>query len=270
MKITHLCVGLGLTIVGLSACGTDDEGQAASVAKEEYPTARADVICSAFARCGCPEMEEEGCRERVARLGTLQIADAEAEGLRFDAACATQRIEELKTDECRSRTSIRGSSRTCADYCSVFFGSVPSGGICTVYVIGDSSASASNCAQGLDCDAGLTGERRCVPYCELYGDRGAGAGETCSPSDVVACKAGLTCYEGTCSPLVEVGQPCSGAGMAVKSCVLDAECVNDACAPLPGRDEACSGRCRSGFSCDPATLRCAAEPPVICVPYGGP
>lgn len=120
------------------------------------------------------------------------------------------------------------------------------------------------CVPGAACVPDASGTGRCEPT--------VGEGVACT--DPRQCRGiELTCDQGHCARLPELGKPCTGQVSQAKElgCMPPAVCVLGLCADRPARGQPCAdhGTCAEGLVCAAGKPAVCADPPGLGEPCAG-
>lgn len=239
-----------LTLVALSllACNTGggggDTGQimGTPVPEEELPEASASLECELLFSCNCEDPghpDLAACEEAEGNQTTETQTEAQAAGLTYDPQCAGDLLALAESTGCTPIIELE-----CENYCAIYHGDAQVDQPCTA-----TSASFSNCAQGLVCVEGS-----CRSAC---GDAPLALGEACRDAEgaslgVCDSEAGHFCdfASETCIELPGVGEPCYSGEVCGVGAVCSWEDAEPLCVPVPGPGEACTYVCGEGYYCD--------------------
>jgi hypothetical protein len=254
---------LASTMALVSSFGCKQEEPTVEAA--DYPGRMATGYCNAVFSCQCEDYPYDNPNECFADLlSSYDTANDAAflAGLAYDGTCPAQELEYIESLACRG--AIPSGPDICVPPCNVWHGGQQAGFACQVLASSpELGLGWSNCAQGLNCVAGL-----CVNPCQGGGQILPQIGQPC-PQGI--CAAGAMCDETmTCvaaTPLPTAGQPCLDG-----ACNPDvAVCVQAAntCAALPTTGQPCvEGQCDANSMCNIDSL-CVARPALACFLLGG-
>lgn len=231
-------IGAGVVAVAmLEACVLyDDQGPTST---ELYRLI--DAHCGSATACGCDfaRPDADACVPELEVRWKARASEAQARGLRYDAACLAGITAEVEAYGCYWPG---GASPLCDRFCAVFHGDAAEGDDCS----GD-DVLVSDCAQGLACHEGT-----CVSPCAGLGGRGEG--ERCGDDlrgQFDDCADGLWCAwwtTGLCQRSAGPGESCSNAECATG---LVCDWRNDVCVTARTEGQSCDDAdCAEGLSCE--------------------
>lgn len=223
------------------ACGARTSLDQASIAEPDYPDAVAHASCDGIGRC-CKlagyHAAKNGCVAQTRSATASLAAEARQHGAHYDGVAAARCVAQVRRaiEQCLPFKEIDRSG--CGGVYSG--GDLPTGSPCTANgqcVPGDSCYGAGG-------SVGFTCLRHAI----------VGNGEACgwSANEIIECRAGLICRNGTCQPWLPLGTPCPD-GAVGDMCAPGAVCDFDGsktCVPARAVGSACTDATQcEGYAC---------------------
>ncbi len=234
------------------------DGSAEPVAEDEAVAAWVLANCDAARDCGC-DPSDAACFEWFGDQGYAPLfADAAEEGLDYDEACMAMRLEGVGMIGCGGTFGPGSADLSGLHSCKLFSGTADLGEPCVALVgsAGDSCLPGQQCVDGACVDA--------TP---------AGPGEPCELGLIQSCVDELTCDDGVCQARPPeqppIGEPCTGDPL---DCGFEAACGEDGtCGPLLDLGEPCNWpwECGAGLECGSEQV-CVKGVPSLCAPFVEP
>lgn len=237
--------------------GSTGDGSAEPVAEDEAVAAWVSANCDAARDCGC-DPSDAACLEWFGEGYGAFFANAADAGLVYDEVCMAIRLEAVENIGCGGTFGPDAADLSGVHSCKLFNGVADVGDPCVALEgsAGDSCLPGQQCVDGACVDA--------TP---------ANRGEACEPALFRSCVDPWMCTDGVCQPRPSeeppFGEPCSGGGI---ECGLEAACGDDGtCGPLLDLGEPCNlpWECGIGLECRSEQV-CVEAVPVLCAPFVEP
>ena len=193
---------LCLCTAALTACDDEPDRLDGPVAESDAQDEFAERLCYEYENCDCGELAGvalTGCETGMGFAWQASAEDAKEEGLKYDGACLTKRLNAMLDRGCEA-ASLTQIPFCSGETCLVFHGTKAEGEEC------EGGQSRSDCAQGLVCLG------TCQVPCANTGFDIA-EGEVCQDLEAEfygLCASPLLCdpTSGTCLALPVAGEPC--------------------------------------------------------------
>jgi hypothetical protein len=248
---------LALLLLPLAlACASEDGGDSPS----EWAAEFAVTQCRAtHVECDCSDpltSSEDECVDAVNSALENAIAAAEAAGLIYDEACATEALAGAEEFGCGTLSELDNECSKCTPNL-VYRGDVAVGEACVKH------GPFSDCVAGASCLYGV-----CVACGTEYETPSLAEGQMCLDdgfNSLGLCEAGLRCdfATGLCAPAPAIGEACpEGACVPGAHCSV-ADPMMPVCVQSPADGEPCPDEVCATYG---SVCKAEDQTPAICVP----